>query len=454
MKGQSEQARFFNFSLRTFLTQMVVTLLGAAITILSARILGPGGKGMLTLLVMIPVLAVALLHLGIGQATIFYAPRVAHAALVATSASMIAGIGFFAIFLAAPAVLGLRDLVFRGIPAAWLVFMCALIPLLLLYDLLNALFQALYRIDRRNLLAFALPALNLVLFLFLVGYWKMGVKGGMIAWALAFFLTVLIGIGLMVPVMASERMRVDPALGRALLGFGIRSYWGSLLNLLNTRFDFFLIGLFLSPAALGLFSVAVYIAELLWKLPESVCVVLQPRVAQLPEEEARHFTSRVLRLLLPPLLLIALLIAAFSTPIVRILFGASFSDAAPVLLILLPGFLANAICKVLGSDMLARGHPLKYSAASALAFFTMVGLDLWLIPRMGIRGAALASSIAYFLAAAVMVIFYLRATGIPLRSLFLPGANDQGIFKDAGKMVRLLWPGNRRSPSGEERKKV
>ena len=444
--GQSEQARFFKFSLRTFLTQVIVTLLSAAITIVTARLLGPAGKGTLTLLVMIPVLAVALLHLGIGQATIFYAPRASRASLVATSTSMIAGIGFLAVFLALPVVFGLRHLVFRGIPAAWLIFMCVVIPIVLLYDLFTALFQALYRINHRNLMIFAFPAFNLLLFLLLVFHWDMGVKGGMIAWALAFIMTVAIGTGLLVSVLGPEKLRLDPELGRGLLGFGVRTYWGSLLNMLNTRFDFFLIGFFLSPADLGLFSVAIYVAELLWKLPESICVVLQPRVAQLPEEEARHFTPRVLRLLLPPLLLIALLIAVFSIPLVRLLFGSSFSGSGPVLLILLPGFLANAVCKVLASDMLARGHPLSYSASSALAFFAMFGLDLWLIPRLGIRGAALAATIAYFLAALVMIIFYLRVTRIPLRSLFLPEANDQGLLKDAAKVIRSLWPGTAPEP--------
>ena len=438
---QSEHARFFKYSLRTYLTQIIVTLLGAAITIVTARTLGPAGKGTLTLLILIPVMAVALLHLGIGQATTFFAPRASHAALVATSTAMIGGIGFLAVFLALPVVLNLRHLVFPGIPSGWLIFMCMLIPVVLFYDLLTALFQALYRINRRNLMVVAFPAFNLLLFLLLVFLWQMGVKGGMIAWALAFTLTVGIGVGMLATLMAPMRLRLDPHLGRALLGFGMRSYWGSMLNMLNSRFDFFLIGLFLSPADLGLFSVAIYVAELLWKLPESVSIVLQPRLAQLPEAEARQFTPRVLRLLMPPLLLSTLLLALLSVPIMRLLFGAFFVASGPVLLILLPGFLANAVCRVLASDLLARGYPLKYSASSALAFFTMVSLDLWLIPRFGIRGAALAATIAYFLAAAGHGHLYLRTTGIPLRTLFLPGPHDQGIVKDAVKVFRTLFPG-------------
>lgn len=409
---------------------------------------------MLTLLGLIPILALALFHLGIGQATIFYAPRVSHASLVTTSSAMIVGIGSLAALLAVPVVLGLRFQMFRGIPTGWLILMCALIPVVLLYDLFTTLFQALYRINHRNFLILAFPAFNLLLFLLLVVNRKMGVKGGMIAWALAFFLTVIIGAGQLIPVMATARVRMDPELGRGLLGFGVRSYWGSLLNLLNSRFDFFLVGLYLSPAQVGFYAVAVYVAELLWKLPESVCVVLQPRVAQLPEAEARQFTPRVLRLLLPPLLLIALLIAIFSGPLVRVLFGTSFGDSGPVLLILLPGFLANAICKVLSSDLLARGHPLKYSATSALAFTTMLFFDIWLIPRFGIRGAALASVIAYFLASLVIITLYLRVTDIPLRTLFLPGPNDRGFLKDAGIVIRFVMHGARQEPSGSKNKKT
>lgn len=422
---------------------MTVTFLGAVTVIATARMLGPAGKGTLALLVMIPVLAVAFLHLGIGQATIFYAPRKTRASVVATSSAMIGAIGFIAILFALPLVLGLGHRVFRGIPAGWLIFMCALIPVALFYDLFAALFQALYRIDHRNLLILACPAVNLLLFLLLVGVRKMGVKGGMIAWALAYILTMIIGIVRMAAIVPPAQLRIDRGLGRSLLGFGVRTYWGSLLNMLNSRFDFLLIGLFLSPADLGVFSVAIYVAELLWKLPESVSIVLQPRVAQLPEAEARRFTPRVLRLILPPLLLIALLVAAFSAPLIRIVFGQPFGGAVPVLLVLLPGFLANAVCKILASDMMARGHPLSYSASSALAFFAMVSFDLWLIPRFGIRGAALAATIAYFLSAFAMVILYLRVTGIPLRSLFLPGPHEQGIFRDAGKVIRLLLPGQR-----------
>ncbi len=450
--SRSSQEKFVHYAWRAFLTQMAVTLIGALTVIATARLLGPAGKGKLTLLVMIPVLAVAFLHLGIGQATVFYAPRAAREPLVATSSAMIAAGGLLAVAIALPLVLVLRGSLFWGIPAGWLVFMCALIPVALFYDLGAALFQALYRIPARNFLVLSCQALNLFLFLLLAGAWKMGVPGGMIAWGLAYFLAVIIAAGRMASMVTPALLRIDSGLGRALLGYGVRSCSGSLLNMLNTRFDFVLVAFFLTPAELGLFAVAVYAAELLWKLPESVAVVLQPRVAQLPEEEARRFTPRVLRLLLPPLALAALLAAFFSAPFLRLLFGSAFSGAGPALLILLPGFLANAVGKVLASDLLARGRPLAYSASSAIAFAAMVALDLWLIPRLGIRGAALAASCAYGIGAASMVIFYLRSTAMSLRDLLFPGPAGRGSLQDAFQVLRLLSPGGRREPPGTDRR--
>ena len=446
------QKEFVNYAWRAFLTQMAVTLIGALTVIATARLLGPAGKGRLTLLVMIPVLAVAFLHLGIGQATVFYAPRAAREPLVATSSAMVAASGLLAVVIALPLVLIMRGSLFRGIPASWLVFTCVLIPVALFYDLYAALFQALYRIPARNFLVLSGQALNLFLFLLLAGAWKMGVPGGMIAWGLAYFLAVTVAVARMASMVNPARLRIDRGLGRALLGYGVRSCSGSLLNMLNTRFDFVLVAYFLAPAELGLFAVAVYAAELLWKLPEAVAIVLQPRVAQLPEEEARRFTPRVLRLVLPPLMLAALLAAFFSAPFMRLLFGPAFSGAGPALLILLPGFLASAVGKVLASDLLARGRPLAYSASSAIAFVAMVALDFWLIPRLGIRGAALAATCAYGIGAASMVVFYLRSTAMSLRDLLFPGPAGRGSLRDAGLVLRLLLPVGRREPPGTDRR--
>lgn len=55
---------------------------------------------------------------------------------------------------------------------------------------------------------------------------------------------------------------------------------------------------------------------------------------------------------------------------------------------------SNTIWKVLANDIIAQGHPIAYSFTTALAFCTMIVMDLLLIPRFGINGAAIGSSIS------------------------------------------------------------
>jgi O-antigen/teichoic acid export membrane protein len=439
-KGGPGQRGFVDLSLQATAAQMAVTLLGAVNVIATARLLGPAGKGALALLVLIPVLATAFLHLGIGQAAVFYAPRHGRGELVASSAALVAGLGLLGAVAALLLALGPLRPLFRGMPSSWIILMGAAVPVALSYDWAAALLQALYRIEARNLMVVVCPAVNLVLLLVLAGPLGLGVAGGLIAWFLAYAASAAFGAARIAAFVPPERPRFDAGLARRLLGFGARGYWGSLLNMLNARFDFLLVGFLLGPAELGLFTVAAYMAELLWKLPEAVAVVLQPRAARLSEDEARRFTPRVLRLLLRLLPIAALLIAAVAAPLVRFVFGPDFRGAVPALLILLPGFVAAAVHKVLASDMMGRGRPLACSGTSILAFLAMVALDLWLIPLYGIRGAALAAAAAYVLGAAVMIALYLRGAGVPLRFLLVAPRGEPGALRDAVRAARSLLP--------------
>ena len=130
----------------------------------------------------------------------------------------------------------------------------------------------------------------------------------MIAWALAFSLTVISGRAVGFRHGDRHEIHFDARLDRGLLGFGGRSYWGSLLNLFNSRFDFFLVGLYLNPAEVGLYAVAVYWPNSCGNSLSRSALFSSPGGAAVQRGGAT-FTPRVLRLLLPLLFLIALLIA-------------------------------------------------------------------------------------------------------------------------------------------------
>ena len=84
---------------------------------------------------------------------------------------------------------------------------------------------------------------------------------------------------------------------------------------------------------------------------------------------------------------------------------------------------------MLANDLIARGYPTNYSVTSGVALTIMILLDVLLIPRYGIDGAALASTVSYFAATSLIVYIYIRLTGNPLRMLIIPQRSDLVFIK-------------------------
>jgi Na+-driven multidrug efflux pump len=80
------------------------------------------------------------------------------------------------------------------------------------------------------------------------------------------------------------------------------------------------------------------------------------------------------------------------------------------MLVLLPGVILLGSAKVLTNEMVGRGYPQYNSINAGIAFILTVMFDLILIPRLGVLGAALASSISYTAVFLASVGFYLIAS--------------------------------------------
>jgi O-antigen/teichoic acid export membrane protein len=110
--------------------------------------------------------------------------------------------------------------------------------------------------------------------------------------------------------------------------------------------------------------------------------------------------------------------------VIPAIFGEAFRASVPVIWWILPGTVALAVSKVMCADLLARGMP-EYS--SVFAFVTLivtVVLDLLLIPRMGIQGAALASSVAYFTNSTLVAMVLKCKLGVSWRALLVPSVTE------------------------------
>jgi O-antigen/teichoic acid export membrane protein len=91
---------------------------------------------------------------------------------------------------------------------------------------------------------------------------------------------------------------------------------------------------------------------------------------------------------------------------------------------LLPGSVAYGLGYVLHFDLLARGAVGRLTVANAVSLSVNVGLNLVLIPRHGMLGAAWATSAAYGLNLLLVGLMFRAIHGTSLSALWIPRRSD------------------------------
>lgn len=186
------------------------------------------------------------------------------------------------------------------------------------------------------------------------------------------------------------------------------------------RLDQGLLEHFRGAAEVGIYSLAVYVGELLWLLPGALTPLLvHSSAAEAGDLRRDRTAARAVRLGVGLTLAAALPLYVAAAPLLALAGGGQYAESVPALRALLPGIVAFAPGVVLAGDFIGRGRPHWNTQASALTVVINVVAALALIPRQGAVGAAWASSLAYACGSAIMLWRFRHATGMSLRGLLL-----------------------------------
>jgi len=152
--------------------------------------------------------------------------------------------------------------------------------------------------------------------------------------------------------------------------------------------------------------VAVQIASILYMAPVTVGKILFPRVASM-RENAWPFTRRAAGVAAAFMAVVCLGAAVLAPVFIRRVYGGTFQESAVALRWLLPGTFTLSINTILANHLAGRGMPPVTFIAPLVALTLDVALNLMLLPVLGVRGAALNSSISYS-AMLATTLLYLR----------------------------------------------
>jgi len=397
----------------TFGTQVVSLFLAMANGAIIARWLGPEGKGILAVALLVPGMLGLYFNGGIGVANVYFAGsrRLSVPVLTATS-SVFAVLGTIAggAVFAGMVLTGWLTVLLPGIPL-WLLYLAMLgLPIGLLSSYLTGILQGIQRISAINAVNLLQAALWLVLDLLLVVAFPLGVLGAVIA-SLITGVATLAGLAVLLkPEHGLLAPRWNSAVARSVLSFGLKGQVGNILQFFNYRLDMLLVNYFLGPAGVGIYSVSVRLAEILWYFPNAVGFVIFPKAATDRPESMNKFTPRIVRFTLALSVMGAIALTIVGAPLISVIFSYRFASAYIPMLALLPGAVFLGAGKVLTSDISGRGYPQYNSISSGLALILTIILDLTLIPGHGVLGASIASSIAYTAIFGMAVVFYAKVS--------------------------------------------
>ena len=413
--------------------------LSLASSAILARALGPYGKGIVATALTLTQMVFLLSQLALSHGTVFHVAQREHSILAILGSNYVIGLLLSLVGTAVGllVVFPFHERVFPQVPLSLLLLALAVVPLRSVNRLVRSTFLGQRRFALYNATEVISSIVNVALISLFVLALQQGIHGGLLATLSGAAAMTAILTLIAVRTWGWARPRVDRSYARAAIGFGLQAYVGNVLTYLYLRFDLILVNLFRGPGEAGLYSVAVVVAEQVSIVSQTASNVLFPHIAGERNEDVRRtLTPLVARTVLVVSLLggVALLVA--SPWLMTVLFSSSYSAAVRPLWLLLPGILCLTVARVLGIDLAGRGKPVLNTYVSIASVAINMGLNVLLIPRYGMSGAAIASSFAYAITLGARVSLYTRISGVRWTHLFVPQRGDLAVYRAA--LQRIL----------------
>jgi O-antigen/teichoic acid export membrane protein len=421
--GQGPRA-LARLSSGVLLTNILAAVAALGATVLTARAFGPGGRGEFTLATQFVTLVVTLGSFGLAAAAAYQTARARWPRAVAFGNSILLGLVLGVVIAGGcgAVVLG-ADATFRGLPKGDLAIAVIAVPFALAVGNVQGIYQGLRNFKAFNAITVAQASLPLLL----IGV-AIAAGGGVHA---AIVASVVASVLLFVAAIAHARRstsltwRFNAAYARALASYGIRAHPANVLAYLGYRLDVFLVDGYKGAAAVGLYGAGVVIAETLWMPSQAVSTALFPAIAAERTESARRsITPLIARTTLWLTTILAGILFVAAGAVVDLLYSSRFSSSAGAVRILAPGIVLFSAARVLGNDIAARGKPLVNSIVAAVSVGFNIALNVLLIPRYGIDGAAWASTGSYSFVFLATMAVYRNVAGVPLGELVIPTRED------------------------------
>jgi len=380
-----------------------------------AYYIGASGLGLWTMLFAITSL-LGVTNLGIPGATIKYVAefkddknRLYQAVSTSFVISIILGIvTAVALFITADIITGIFNM--PSLTPLLKLFLLT-IPFSYMVESIIATLNGLREMKLVSFLNVTSKSLNfgLVLIPIILGY---GIKGAVIGIIIATIIYAFIAMFFFSNFIFHLTFSKFRETAKKLLHFGIQTVISGIVSIMLYRIDVLMIGYFMTSTEVGIYSVAIGIARMIWIIPQSINTVSYPTFSYYwgkgEHDEVNKLFDRGLKYSACMLAPIGLGLAIFGKDAILLLYGTKFLPAVLPLQILLIGAVVRGVIMSIGTIWLSAGRPDMGYKLPLIGVGPNILLNYVLIPAYGIVGAAMATMLSFLLNASVSLLLINR----------------------------------------------
>jgi O-antigen/teichoic acid export membrane protein len=267
-------------------------------------------------------------------------------------------------------------------------------------NILRCFYQAFQNMKLYSLMYLAENLLLLVLLLCFFAF-KKNIFSAAYA-HIAAYLIVLFVFSFFVPRVFNffkHRVSLEKSLLKKLFKFGIPVLASSIGGIIIIYTDTLVLTFFRSLEEVGIYNVVVPTAMILQFFATSVATVIFPMVAELWAKKRKDYLALGLKMLYQysfvVIIPVALLFLSFSEIVLRLMFGEQYVVGAATMQILLIAIIFLGLHSITSTILSAIGKPIISTKILFQGALINLVLNLLLIPKLGMLGAALTSLIAY-----------------------------------------------------------
>lgn len=432
MRQTTRGKSFTENVLLTLGTKVLLFAVNILTSIITARVLGPHDRGIVSVLLNMATTLDNFCRLGIYSGNIY---------MIARQKEDISGVAANSIvFSVIFGTIGIIIVIFfKGYilstflwnsPPLYLILAICVVPLHLFDTFFTAILQALNKFsvsNTRMILSNLLSLLGLFIALALL---NTGVIGTLAVNIVVSFATALFML-CAVKRVSTIKFSICKHLAKRTLSYGIKSYYQTLTSYFHLKLDLYLLPIFLDPSAIAFYIIGTRMAELILILPNTIGTILFPKLSNTRRRHDKlEMMSIVIRQTILSVGLISVLLLIVGESLIVTWYGAEYTKAAEPFKIILPGVMMMALYSVLNRYFMSENKQTINIYSGSIALVGNLTFNIILIPKLGINGAAMASTISYSLATLVLLVFFLKETKCRLRDILSFGNRDYTIYRN------------------------